>query len=97
MQELHIEVLVAHPRQLAMAIAQHIFPTLTYGVMHVVHTVIELHVLQNGISSLQSWHFWVEFTMYVVVHDVQAEHELQPLQLGKVIAHTEHTVVDDKQ
>ena len=54
MQELHIEVLVAHPRQLAMAIAQHIFPTLTYGVMHVVHTVIELHVLQNGISSLQS-------------------------------------------
>lgn len=54
MQELHIEVFVAQPRQLAMAISQHIFPTLTYGVIHVVHTVIELQVLQNGISSLHS-------------------------------------------
>ena len=35
--------------------------------------------------------------MYVDVQDVQAEHELQALQLGKVAAQSEHTVVDDEQ
>ena len=50
MHELHREVFVAHPKQLLMATAQHMFPTLTYGAIHVVHSVVELQILQNGIS-----------------------------------------------
>ena len=54
MHELQSEVLVAHPKQLGIAIEQHIFPTLTYGAIHVVHNVVELQILQNGISSVHN-------------------------------------------
>lgn len=51
MQELHSEVFVAHPKQLGMATVQQLFPTITYGAIQVVHDVLELQILQNGISS----------------------------------------------
>ena len=35
--------------------------------------------------------------MKVDMQDVQTEQELQALQLGKVAAQSEHTVVDDEQ
>jgi hypothetical protein len=33
----------------------------------------------------------------VDLHDVQTEHELQALQLGKVVVQSAHAVVDDEQ